>query len=104
MRTKLYAAVGSKAPRFAPHVNFGYTFGSDSDLFYVFGSEIGYAAGAEVVVNPRLTVIGDVLGRSIAKNDRLSEQLSTVALSPVAFLPAEVWTFTELQYDPRRLN
>ena len=71
MRTKIYAAVGSKTPRFSPHVNFGYTFGSASDLFYHFGSELGYAAGAEYVVNPRLTLLGDVLGRSISAEDGL---------------------------------
>jgi hypothetical protein len=104
MRTKMYAAVGSKAQRFSPHVNFGYTFGSESDWFS-YGSELGYAAGAEVVVNPRLTFLGDVLGRSIADVDRMTELTTSVPLPEIhGFFPAEQKTITTLEYNPRRLN
>jgi Putative MetA-pathway of phenol degradation len=106
-RTKLYAAVTSKMPRLFPHANFGYTFKSelnDEDRFY-FGSEFSYAAGTEYVLNPRLTLVGDIIGRSLAEEGRLQEQPSTFELVRTTSTPAVSRTVTELTYEPGlRLN
>jgi hypothetical protein len=113
-RTKLYAALSSNLPgsrmaRFFPHANFGYTFESeanDDDLFF-FGSEFSYAAGAEYVAHPRLTVVGDIFGRSLADEGRLQQQSQSFQLAPTISpsLPAETRTVTGLAFEPGlRLN
>jgi hypothetical protein len=112
-RLKLYGAVASKTGRLLPHANFGYTFQSESENSFYFGSEFGYTAGAEYVVSPRLTVVGDLVGRSLADEGRLrltsrSLLLANAYVTPAnveIFVPAETRTITEFVYEPgARLN
>jgi hypothetical protein len=61
--------------RFSPHVNIGYTVSGTGDRTEVANSggfrplgvsdEFNYAGGVELVVSPQLTVIGDVIGRTL---------------------------------------
>jgi len=106
-RTKVYAAVSSAMSKLFPHANFGYTFQSDAndnDPFF-FGSEFSYAAGAEYVVHPRLTVVGDILGRSLAGEGRLQDKATTFQLVPTFATPAATITTSQLTYQSGlRLN
>jgi hypothetical protein len=97
-RTKIYGALGSKMGRLFPHFNIGYTFmaGDPSPLFdpdagldedesanFFYGSEVSYAAGAEFVAHPRLTIVGDLLGRSLANEGRMRQRTDVVPLTDV---------------------
>lgn len=68
-QTKLFfissAVVGS---RISPHVNVGYTLasGNGSDQF-------GYVGGVEVMMTPRATFVGDILGRTYRDALRLGD-------------------------------
>jgi hypothetical protein len=108
IRTQIYAAVTSKMPRFYPHANFGYTFKAkeDPDEIYFFGPELSYAVGAEFILNPRLTVIGDIVGRSLADEGRLLDQSSTFQLVATAGgNPPQSRTVAQLTLERgRRLN
>jgi hypothetical protein len=85
------ALVGSTGwDRFAQHFNVGYTFSGKGDLAPLLGDgsdfvvdaygadaraahdEFNFVAGVEWVAHPRLTVVGDVLGRSLRDAGRLS--------------------------------
>jgi Putative MetA-pathway of phenol degradation len=106
-RTKIYASITGKTPKLFPHVNFGYTFDSEyrDDVLFYFGSEFSYAAGAEYVVHPRWTILGDLLGRSLANEGRFQEQPATWQLVRTASLPSETRTVSSLVYQPyTRLN
>jgi len=116
-RTKIYAAVSSHLPKVSPHVNIGYTFKSGNadaqDAVFVFGSELSYAAGAEYVVNPRVTVVGDFVGRSLADEGRLRHRATSVQLADAfvttngttTIVPAETRSYTEAVFDQGvRLN
>lgn len=116
-RLKLYGAAASKMARIFPHANFGYTFRSEpEDAQFFFGSEIGYTAGAEVVLTPRLTFVGDVIGRSLAEEGRLREVSTNVDLvifgtggavrdPATGRFRTERRTFQELEFNPGdRLN
>lgn len=77
-QTKLFLIGSGGNDRFGHHVNVGYTFaGSDdraSSLEGGVGSlsdEFNYAAGIEVVATPRLTVLGDLVGRTLIDIGRL---------------------------------
>lgn len=128
-RTKIYGALGSKMGRLFPHFNIGYTFmaGDPSPLFdpdagldendsanFFFGSEVSYAAGAEFVAHPRLTIVGDILGRSLANEGRVQQRTDVVKLtavvvprgpSPSILVPDTEVSVTETYYHPNlRLN
>ena len=117
-RTKVYGAFASEIGNVFPHANVGFSFqsvdlASESILFDSFGSEISYTAGAEFVLHPRLTVIGDIVGRSHADHGRFEQQTRTEELVAVVVraggrvttLPAEERTVTGLTYAPfERLN
>jgi hypothetical protein len=111
-RTKVYGAFSSNVPgsrmaKFFPHVNFGYTFDSEAqaeELFF-FGSEFSYAAGAEYVAHPRLTIVGDIFGRSLADEGRLQQRAETYQLVRSGPKAQEEITVTELQFQQgARLN
>jgi hypothetical protein len=67
--------------RFAEHLNVGYTVAdSNTPAFGLLSTlggnqavpdEVKYAAGVEFVATPRLTVIGDVIGRILSDAGRL---------------------------------
>jgi hypothetical protein len=71
-QAKIYVAGSGGSGRVAPHVNFGYTVSGESDaaksadtFLFAPPDEINYAGGVDVAVTPRLTVVGDVLGRTL---------------------------------------
>ena len=65
-QAKLYFVLSGARQRFLPHVNFGYTLshGGVGDLVEM-PDELTYALGTEFAATPTLTLIGDVLGRSL---------------------------------------
>jgi hypothetical protein len=75
---KLYGVLSAVAGAVSPHVNLGYTFSRPNDaardrnsVFLKPPNELSYTLGADVVVSPRLTVAGDLVGRAINKVPRL---------------------------------
>jgi hypothetical protein len=66
VQTKLFGIVSAAIGNFSPHLNAGYTMSSRRALPGVrLKEEWSYAAGFDIAVSPRLTLIVDVLGRSI---------------------------------------
>jgi hypothetical protein len=100
-RVQIYGAAATQLSRVSPHVNIGYTFGSDpGDTRFYYGSEVNYAVGAEVVLTPRATMVGDIIGRSLADEGRLHEVSKTAE-----FLLLEQTTYSGLEYQyGERLN
>ena len=80
-QTKMFAIVSGGNGRFMQHANFGYTatwgsvpnagplatLGGDLPL----PDELNYAAGLEFVAESRLTIVGDILGRTLRDAGRL---------------------------------
>jgi hypothetical protein len=100
VRTKIYAAMGARAGQIFPHVNIGYTFKSEPEgASYVFGSEFSYTAGAEVAINPRVTIVGDLMGRSLSDEGRLKKEKETVQVLtfPASFIPGTTTFRTQPQ-------
>lgn len=59
----------------SPHFNIGYTFSGESDNAFIgeIPDEFGYALGLEYAPAPRLTLVGDLLGRTL-RDFKLEEQ------------------------------
>ena len=74
VQTKVFAIASSSIGRLSPHLNVGYTTSSRGALREAaLHDEWNYAAGFDLAVSPRLTMIADVLGRSIRGAGRLRE-------------------------------
>ncbi len=89
-QAKFLLVVSSERGRFAPHVNIGYTAaqGHVAGTFAGLAStplpdEVNYSGGAEFVASPRLTLFGDVVGRTLRGAGRL--ELASKAFTHAAF-------------------
>jgi hypothetical protein len=109
-QTKLFAIGSGGGDRFGHHVNIGYTFGSGDDGVSSIGTalhslpdEFNYAAGVEFVATPRLTILGDVVGRMLRDTGRLEVEAKRFDFQPLdASLPPAFVTFDE--FAPRSGN
>lgn len=71
-QAKLYAIASAGNDRVATHFNFGFTLSGTGELQQTGGftsigvsDEVNYAGGIEYVAHPTLTIIADVLGRTL---------------------------------------
>jgi hypothetical protein len=77
-QAKLLLVASNERGRFGQHVNIGYTAGSGNVAGALPGltsaplpDEINYSGGVEFVASPRITVMGDVVGRILRGAGRL---------------------------------
>jgi hypothetical protein len=74
LQTKLYGIASVGFGKFSPHLNAGYTRTTRGALPEIsLNNEWNYTAGFDLAVSPRLTLVADVLGRSIRDQGRLRE-------------------------------
>jgi hypothetical protein len=74
LQTKLYGIGSIAFGKLSPHLNAGYTRSTRGALPGVsLNNEWNYTAGFDLAVSPRLTLIADVVGRSIRDQGRLRE-------------------------------
>lgn len=74
LQTKLYGIASAGFGKVSPHLNVGYTGSTGGALPGVtLNDEWNYTAGFDLAVSPRLTLIADLLGRSILDQGRLVE-------------------------------
>src|SRR5205085_10601035 len=78
-QAKFYVAASGAVGRLSPHVNLGFTVSGESAAAKDFATvvtgppdEFNYAGGVDVAVTPRLTVVGDVVGRSLRDTTTLA--------------------------------
>jgi hypothetical protein len=113
-QAKMFAIVSGGNGRFMQHANFGYTatWGSvpNVGLLATLGGdlplpdELNYAAGLEYVVESRLTIVGDILGRSLRDAGRLD-----IVSKPFEYVtrnggPVQTISFDEFDPRPGNLN
>ena len=77
-QAKVYAVYSAAFGKINPHVNVGYTFSrgnaaaDDPDsVLFAPPDEFNYTAGVDIALRPRLTVAGDIVGRSLRDIFRL---------------------------------
>ncbi len=73
-QAKIYLIGSSSGPRLSPHVNVGFTLSGSGNTTAEFGgryqplgmsNEFNYSGGVEVTASAKLTLIGDLLGRTL---------------------------------------
>ena len=113
-QAKMYVIASTEAGMFSPHVNFGYTASGSGDKVGVYGipvqgvsDEVNYAGGVEFIPAPQVTVIGDIIGRTLrgagtVAAQNISLQYSTSASQ--ATNPITGQPFRELTFTPGNLN
>lgn len=102
-QAKVFVAASRGSERFGHHLNLGYTFsgsvGRGRRLLGDLPDEINYSAGAEFVAHPRLTLIGDFVGRTLPNAARLSMQAKTFQFVQTTGGPVMTAQFNE--FEPR---
>jgi hypothetical protein len=96
-QTKVYLVAAGGSDRVAPHVNFGYTFsgGSDSSSDASHFDEVNYVGGIDVAASDRVTIAGDVIGRTLRNAGRLQLTDTVFNANP----PAGVTSITRGQFS-----
>ena len=90
--------------RIAPHFNVGYTVSGSSDVIRDIPNEFGYRGGVEIVVNPSVTLSGDLIGRSVLDSALLKLGTTEHFFRTSASGPVQSVTFTEFQESIGTLN
>ncbi len=113
-QTRLYFVASAGQGRFAEHVNVGYTLASgELPGLGIEGAptrnvpdELGFVGGVEFVATPRITLLADVLSRSLRDVGRLSSAEKTFAFQDAGgpVTPPRTATFTEFDPRPGHLN
>jgi hypothetical protein len=110
---KLFLVESSGTDRLTQHVNVGYTFSSKGNQPVsttqvvaqpTFPDEINYAAGLEFVVHPRITVIGDIVGRNLRQAGRLELENKTFQFELPGNPPPPVSSVQFEEFEPRAGN
>jgi hypothetical protein len=110
-QVKFFLVESSGTDRLTQHVNVGYSVSSDSSGESAssigltdFPDELNYALGLEFVVEPRVTVIGDIVGRNLRGTGRLGLASKTFEFQPQGTpLPPIASTQFE-EFEPRSGN
>jgi hypothetical protein len=109
---KLFLVQSGGNDRITQHVNVGYTISKGSDQTTTsstsatpnFPDEFSYAAGVEVVLEPRITVIGDLVGRTLLDVGRLGLVSKTFQFQPPGNPAPPVASMNFDEFEPRAGN
>ena len=116
-QTKVMLVASGSAERFGHHLNVGYTFGSggtrrddghSGPVHHALASlpdEINYTGGIEVVAGPRLTLLGDIIGRTLRGTGRLEIESKRFEFQPLdPARPVTAAFFDEFAQRPGNLT
>lgn len=114
-QTRIYIVASAGQGRLAEHVNVGYTIGAGELPQLGFPGEtpaasvpdeVSYAAGVEFAASPRITLLGDIVGRTLRGVDRLSlaDKTFTFQQPGPPVQPPHTATFQELEPRAGNLN
>ena len=110
---KVFLVESGGTDRVTQHVNVGYTFSKDSGgsvpaaqigAAPTFPDEFNYAAGVEFVVEPRVTIIGDIVGRNLRSAGRLDLVSKTFQFQPPGNPAPPIASMQFDEFEPRSGN
>jgi hypothetical protein len=86
---KVLLIASSNHERLSPHVNLGFTVSGEGEAEKVYefdprgvSDEFNYAGGVELVAHPRLTILGDILGRTLFDAGKVDVETKTYPFRP----------------------
>ncbi len=71
-QAKIYLILSTTRGRLAPHLNVGYTISGEGNSFHV-GDQFNITGGTEYEATPRLTIVGDVIARTLFDSTLLKD-------------------------------
>jgi hypothetical protein len=108
---KLFFVESGGSGRLIQHANIGYTFSSSTDVVGTnvvvtptFPDELNYAVGLEFVLEPRITVIGDLVGRNLRDAGRLEIVRKTFQFQPPGTPAPPLSSMQFDEFEPRAGN
>ena len=112
-QTKLTLIASGGRNRFSPHVNLAYAFSNGSTAvdtgsggaFSLAGSdEFDYTGGVEFAAMPKLTILGDIIGRNLRNIGQLTNTSNTFLYQTVTGGPSLQFVAPSLTYQPGSQN
>jgi hypothetical protein len=113
-QAKMYVIASTEAGMFSPHINVGYTASGAGDLTPQFGvpvtgvsDEVNYAGGTEFTPNPRVTLIGDLIGRTLRGAGTIAAETISLPFGTGAASstnPLSGQPYRQLAWTPGNLN
>jgi hypothetical protein len=112
-QVKVFFVESAGTNRISQHVNIGYTFstGEAAPLTVTpigatpsLPDELNYSAGVEFVVEPRVTIIGDIVGRNLRDAGRLELVQKTFQFQPSGNPAPPIQSTQFEEFEPRRGN
>ena len=108
-QVKVFLVESGGTDRVTQHLNIGYTFSKAGTTLTAgqpgatptFPDEFNYAAGVEFVVEPRVTVIGDVVGRTLRNAGRLDLVTKTFQYQPPGTPAPPLASMQFDEFEPR---
>lgn len=112
-QVKIFVVESGGSNRISQHVNLGYTF-STGDAAPLSISQVGatpslpdelnYSAGVEFALEPRITVIGDIVGRNLRNAGRLDMIQKTFQFQPGGNPAPPISSMQFDEFEPRQGN
>ena len=106
-QTAIYLIASSTRGKLAPHVNVGFTASShvglrtpQQTLDAGVSDQLNYVGGVEYAASPRLTIIGDLIGRTFTSTLRLERAPQTHTFQQGPTAPVETTTLDALAMAP----
>jgi hypothetical protein len=100
-QTQIYLIASGVRGKFGDHVNIGYTVSSGgTDV----SDQFNYVGGAEYAVTPKLTVVGDLVGRTFIDSKKLSDTSFQHSFQQGATAPVETVTLQTVQLESANIN
>ena len=107
-QVKLFVIESGGTNRITQHVNVGYTISNSSESELgatpTLPDEFNYAVGVELVVEPRVTVIADIVGRNLRNVGRLDLVAKTFEFQPQGVPTPPVASMQFDEFEPRAGN
>ncbi len=100
-QTELFLIGSAPRGNMAPHVNLGYTFSSGGTGV---SDQFNYVGGTEYSMTPRVTVVGDLVGRTLRSALRLKDISVPHSFQQGATAPLETTTLQEVTTESRSLT
>ena len=109
-QAKFYVIASAGGNRLSPHVNLGYTLSAGEQSATLLAGarslpdEFNYAGGVEFAAGPRLTLIGDLIGRTLIDTGRLRLESKPFQFLPQGATAPSLATFDEFSSFRGNLN
>jgi len=100
-QTQVYLIASGVRGKFGDHANIGYTFSSGGTNV---SDQFNYVGGAEYAVTPKLTIVGDLVGRTFIDSKKLTDTSFQHSFQQGPTAAVETVTLDTVQLESANIN